>query len=95
MPWLTSSTSIVRGGGMTANATLSVSRSSDTSRRARRTPPPRSENGTTTARRTSGSSVRVFSASVSSSRVSVSEKVCGVAEKFATERKAWELYVPK
>ncbi len=95
MPGLTSVTTIWRWGGSTAYATLSEARSSETLRRRRTTPPPGSVKGTTTARRTSGSSVKVFSASVSPSSVSVSEKVCGSGEKFAIDMNACELNVPK
>ena len=88
LPGLTRSTEMARGGGSTAYATLSDSRSSETFSFARTTPPPGSENGTTTARRTAGSSVRVFSARFSPSRVSVYVNVCGSVEKLATERNA-------
>ena len=63
LPGLTSVTAILRGGGSTAHATLSLARSSLMCSRAATAPPPLWVNGSTTERRTLGSSVTDFSAS--------------------------------
>ena len=76
-PALTRRTSIFRGGGSTAYATLSAARSSSILRRAVTVPPPPWLNGNTTERRTAGSSLTSFSASVWPSTSSPNVNVCG------------------
>ena len=76
MPGLTSVTAILRGGGSTAHATLSEARSSSMCRRAATAPPPLCAKGSTTERRTLGSSVTDFSASVRPSTSSEKSNVC-------------------
>ena len=78
LPGLTSVTAILRGGGSTAHAMLSAARSSLTCSRAATAPPPLWLNGSTTERRTLGSSVTDFSASGLPSTSSVKSKVCGL-----------------
>jgi hypothetical protein len=80
LPGLTSSTLIFRGGGSTAQATLSVARSSRTSTLALIVPPPVWLKGRTTERRMWGSSVSALSAMVTPSTWSENVKVCTSAE---------------
>jgi hypothetical protein len=68
-------TAILRGGGSTAHAVLSATRSSLRCSRAVTAPPPLWLNGSTTERRTLGSMVTDFSASLRPSTSSEKSKV--------------------